>query len=87
MKAILSVEQSRASDRADGGRGFQSKPAWLDLLHEALRAVDFGLIQIKVHGGEVVQIETTRKIRVPSSASNSPFLPTAPAEDQQPNRK
>jgi len=64
-------------------RGF-STPAWLDLIRDAVEAVDYGTIQIKVHGGEVVQIETTRKIRVPSALSH--FQPTAPAEAEQPIR-
>ena len=71
-------------------RGF-STPAWLDLIREAVEAVDYGTIQIKVHGGEVVQIETTRKIRVPSSLPLEPSLsslrPTAHAEVQHPKRQ
>lgn len=56
-------------------------PSWLKLIQDAVEASDFGTIQIKVHGGEVVQIETTRKIRVPSSqTSRNPSHPTAPAE-------
>jgi hypothetical protein len=42
-----------------------TNPAWLNLIREAVDAADFGTIQIKVHGGKVVQIETTRKIRLP----------------------
>jgi len=60
-------------------------PAWLNLIREAVEAADYGTIQIKVHGGEVVQIETTRKIRVPSSNPKISLYPTAPAEVQQPD--
>ncbi|MEI8235489.1 MAG: YezD family protein [Verrucomicrobiota bacterium] len=59
-------------------------PSWLKLIQEAVEASDFGTVQIKVHGGEVVQIEATRKIRVPTSASRIPFHPTAPAEENPP---
>ncbi len=55
-------------------------PSWLKLIQDAVEASDFGTIQIKVHGGEVVQIETTRKIRVPSQAPRNPSHPTASAE-------
>ncbi len=56
-------------------------PPWLKLIQEAVEASDFGTVQIKVHGGEVVQIETTRKIRVPAASSHSSSYPTAPAEE------
>jgi len=64
----------------------RSVPAWLDLIRDAVEGSDYGTILIKVHGGEVVQIEATRKIRVPSnSADKFSLYPTAPAEDfQQP---
>jgi hypothetical protein len=83
MTAILSSVQNSpiAGDTSSRGR---STPAWLSLIREAVEAADFGTIQIKVHGGEVVQIETTRKIRVPSNAPRFPFHPTAPAEESQP---
>ncbi|MDD5350526.1 MAG: YezD family protein [Chthoniobacteraceae bacterium] len=59
----------------------RSTPPWLKLIQEAVEASDFGTVQIKVHGGEVVQIETTRKIRVPSASTRSFTQPTAPAEE------
>lgn len=59
-----------------------STPSWLKLIQEAVETADFGTIQIKVHAGEVVQIETTRKIRVPAESSRF-FHPTASAEDPQ----
>ena len=70
--------------RGNSGRSVDRAPQrpespWLQLIREAVEVVDYGTIQIKVHAGEVVQIETTRKIRVASSASKS--HPTAPAEE------
>lgn len=59
-------------------------PPWLEIIRQSVDAVDFGTVQIKVHGGEVVQIETTRKIRIPSPVTH--FHPTAPAEEEQPIR-
>ena len=46
-----------AGDAPARGR---STPAWLNLIREAVESADYGTVQIKVHGGEVVQIETTR---------------------------
>jgi len=83
MKAILSPNLVLPSSTHQAR---ESRPAasWLEIIRQAVDAVDFGTIQIKVHGGEVVQIETTRKIRVPSALSH--FQPTAPAEAEQPIR-
>ncbi len=59
----------------------QSSPSWLKLIQDAVEAADFGTIQIKVHAGEVVQIETTRKIRVGAESPRVSFHPTATAEE------
>jgi len=80
MKAILSPVQHLPSEALVRSR---STPAWLNLIREAVESADYGNIQIKVHGGEVVQIETTRKIRVPSSSPGDPSKPTAHAEAKQ----
>lgn len=56
-------------------------PAWLKLIQEAVESADYGTVQIKVHAGEVVQIETTRKIRVPAPSSRPLSNPTALAEE------
>lgn len=81
MKAISSSELHLTSAPHAPTRN-RSTPDWLDLIREAVEAVDYGTIQVKVHAGEVVQIETTRKIRVPSSAPKISLHPTAPAEAQ-----
>ena len=84
MKPILTSEYHATNRGA-------STHTWLNLIREAVEAVDYGTIQIKVHGGEVVQIETTRKIRVPSSLPSEPSLsslrPTAHAEVQHPKHQ
>jgi hypothetical protein len=75
-----SFAKSGGSPAADGALRRSSIPSWLKLIQEAVESSDFGTIQIKVHGGEVVQIETTRKIRVSSQSTRNPSHPTAPAE-------
>lgn len=83
MKATLSSVQHLPSAVGTSAQG-RSTPAWLDLVREAVEAADYGTIQIKVHGGEVVQIESIRKIRVPSSSPENLSKPTARAEAKQP---
>ena len=81
MKAATFLGENRPATAADSSLP-RPTPPWLKLIRNAVEASDFGTIQIKVHGGEVVQIEATRKIRVPSSNPRYPFHPTAPAEEQ-----
>jgi len=83
MKAILSPVQHLPSEGDAPVRG-RSTPVWLNLIREAVESADYGTIQIKVHGGEVVQIETTRKIRVPSTSPGDLSKPTVHAEAKQP---
>jgi len=85
VKSIATPEHHSPGTGHATQRG-ASTPGWLNLIREAVEAADYGTIQIKVHGGEVVQIETTRKIRVASSLPSGPSLsssrPTAHAEVQ-----
>lgn len=39
---------------------------WLDALRQQVASLRFGVIQIVVHEGRVVQIERTEKFRIPS---------------------
>ena len=81
MKAIPTFDVAARSDSGSVTAPQRPHSPWLQLIRESVEAVDYGTIQIKVHAGEVVQIETTRKIRVPSNISQ--FHPTAPAEVSQ----
>ncbi len=42
---------------------------WLDALRQQVSSLRFGVIQIVVHEGRVVQIERTEKFRIPSETS------------------
>lgn len=55
-------------------------PPWLSVVRRAAGSIRFGTIQIKVHEGEVVQIETTERLRMDAPPPDSESLPTAPAE-------
>jgi len=78
MKSIAAHElTARNPGQLPGREGQGPLPAWLRLIREAVDAVDYGTIQIKVHASEVVQIETTRKIRVSSKGAQ-------PASSEEP---
>jgi hypothetical protein len=38
--------------------------SWLELVRRQVGSLDFGIVQIVVHGARVVQIERTEKIRL-----------------------
>ncbi len=40
------------------------RPSWLAVVEAQVRALEYGVVQIVVHDSEVVQIETTRKLRL-----------------------
>jgi len=46
--------------------GFESGNAesWLEMVRRHVGSLDFGVVQIVVHGARVVQIERTEKIRL-----------------------
>jgi hypothetical protein len=68
-----------SSDHAVRNRPPEASP-WLSVVRKAVGAIRFGVIQIKVHEGEVVQIETTEKLRLDVSHTESDLPPTASAE-------
>jgi hypothetical protein len=44
--------------------GDEQVESWLDLVRRQVGSLDFGIVQIVVHGARVVQIERTEKIRL-----------------------
>lgn len=36
---------------------------WSEIIERSLRSTPFGSVQLKIHNGRVVEIETTRKFR------------------------
>jgi hypothetical protein len=47
---------------------------WIDLVQRQVASLQFGVVQITVHDGRVVQVETTERLRFdkPPSDSNKP---------------
>jgi hypothetical protein len=52
---------SQAGDRSDLAGG---EEAVLEKIREAMQGIEFGSVLIKIHQGEVVGIESTRKARL-----------------------
>jgi hypothetical protein len=71
------------SDHAEGSRS-PELPAWLSVVRKEAASLRFGLIQIKVHDGEIVQIESTRKFRVEDILPESESPPTGHTEAYPP---
>jgi len=44
--------------------GGEQVESWLDVVRRQVGSLDFGVVQIVVHGTRVVQIERTEKIRL-----------------------
>jgi hypothetical protein len=44
---------------------------WLPIVQKTVESLDFGVIQIVVHGSKVVQIERTEKIRFDSETNKN----------------
>ena len=63
MKANADPKNAPEEDRAD---------SWLELVRRQVSSLNFGVVQIVVHGSRVVQIERTEKIRLenPIALSN-----------------
>lgn len=68
MSAIaskLKVDNHNTRPTSDSGEGAlsQSEGNWLDIVERQVRALRFGSVQITVHEGRVVQVETSVKVR------------------------
>jgi len=68
MSAIaskLKVDNHNTRPASDPGEGAlsQSEGNWLEIVERQVRALRFGSVQITVHEGRVVQVETSVKVR------------------------
>lgn len=50
----------------------RSKNEWKELVVELIKGLEFGVIQITIHQGEVVQIEKTEKHRFDPKRLSTP---------------
>ena len=44
---------------------------WLDIVRQQVGTMRYGIVQVVVHEGHVVQIERTEKVRLPAKSSKS----------------
>ena len=51
------------------GETHDTPPAWLEVVRQQIASMRFGVIQIVVHEGQVVQIERTEKVRLQSKTT------------------
>lgn len=58
MSNLDSRIETQAADSAPSESG-----AWSEIIERSVRSTPFGSIQLKIHNGRVVEIETTRKFR------------------------
>lgn len=47
-------------------------PDWLDIVRAKVNSLDYGVVQIIVHGSRVTQIERTEKTRLAAAPSAPP---------------
>jgi hypothetical protein len=52
----------------------QSEVPWLPIVRQHVKSLDYGVVQIVVHGQRVVQIEKTEKVRLDKGGA----VPVAP---------
>lgn len=55
--------KATANIKSAPGQGKIESDSWLDVVRQQVGSLNFGVVQIVVHGARVVQIERTEKIR------------------------
>jgi hypothetical protein len=50
----------------------RTEPPWLKIVQNQVESLRFGVVQIVVHDGHVVQIEKTEKLRIEKSEPRNP---------------
>jgi hypothetical protein len=50
----------------------ESEPAWFAIVREKVASLRYGVVQVVVHNGRVIQIERTEKTRLQSGREGQP---------------
>jgi len=70
-------ETMNATELNRAGTEQENAESWLEMVRRQVGSLDFGVVQIVVHGARVVQIERTEKIRLetplPSQSEGTSF--------------
>ena len=53
----------KTTDQSNAANGDEPQQNWIETVRGQVNSLRFGLVQIVVHNGRVVQIEKTEKIR------------------------
>ena len=56
--------KTNSERRIESEQGIVSNDSWLDLVRQQVGSLNFGVVQIVVHGARVVQIERTERVRL-----------------------
>lgn len=62
----------KTANERDDFRDGTANESWMDIVRRHVGSLDFGIVQIVVHGSKVVQIEKTEKVRLPHPIAVSP---------------
>ena len=60
----IAAGESNGRPQPEGGIDLASEEMALDEVRRAVRSIEFGSVLIKIHEGEVVGIETSKKVRL-----------------------
>lgn len=72
------MQTTNGVDSLPAERGATEIPPWMAALKAQVAGLRFGVVQLTVHEGQVVQIERTEKIRfTPEADRNRPSSPSA----------
>jgi hypothetical protein len=54
--------------RADEHQAQDHAPKWVEVVAQQVQSIRFGVVQVVIHDGHVVQVEKTEKVRFAISA-------------------
>ena len=60
-----------STNNGSGRRGHDEE-SWLEIVRRQVSSLNFGVVQIVVHGARVVQIERTEKVRFANPIASDP---------------
>lgn len=67
----MNATKLKPTENEANGLPITADAAWLEVLRKQVNSLRFGVVQIVVHEGRVVQIERTEKVRFQAPASSS----------------
>ena len=62
--------KTNAEQKIELEQGNVVSDSWVDVVRRQVGSLNFGVVQIVVHGARVVQIERTEKVRLETASNN-----------------